>query len=50
MALVLSERGVGTVPEILRMRTDLVMAAWDYATFRTEYDATEAELNKPDPK
>ena len=46
MALVLSERGVGSLETILRMRTDRVMAAWHFANYRAEYAETEQELNK----
>lgn len=46
MALVLSERGVGSVNEILRMRTDLVMDAWHFAEYRAEWAETEAALNR----
>ena len=46
MALVLSERGVGSLEAILRTRSDLVMDAWEFALFRIEYAETEAALNR----
>jgi hypothetical protein len=46
MALVLSERGVGTLEGILRMRTDLAMSAWHFAEYKADWAAAEAELNK----
>lgn len=46
MALVLSQRGIGTVGEILRMRTDLVLDAWGFVRFIDEYAETEEALNK----
>lgn len=49
MALVLSQRGVGTFKEILRMPTDLVMEAWDFGNYAADYAETEAALNHKEP-
>lgn len=46
MALVLSERGVGKVQEILRSPTDLVLDAWHFAQFRADWVETEAMMNQ----
>jgi len=48
MALVLSERGVGTIAEILRSPTDHVLDQWAFMNFRNEYAETDAALNKKD--
>ena len=46
MALFLSERGVGSLESILRMRTDLAMDAWHYHQFKIDFAAAEAKLAK----
>lgn len=46
MALVLSERGFGSVKEILSMRTDLVLDAWAFVNFRNQWSETEAAMNQ----
>lgn len=42
MALVLSQRNVGSYESILRMRVDRVLAAWDFVQFQGQYQETLA--------
>ena len=46
MALRLSQRGFGTVGEILHAPADLVMDMWAYADFTEAYEYTLNALNK----
>lgn len=48
MALLLSERGVGTLEGILKMRVDLVMHAWHFAEYRADFETTDATINSKD--
>ena len=50
MALVLSERGVGSLEAILRMRSDLVMDAWAFAQYRVDWTVAEELLNRREEK
>lgn len=46
MALILSEKGYGTVRGILDERTDVAMDMWHYFNFRQQYDETQMAMNK----
>ena len=47
MALRLSKEGFGTVEQILAMPADLVLSAWEYTSFLSDYEETAMEINKP---
>ncbi len=50
IALKLSRAGYGRPDEILKMPTDIVLAALNYEQFVNEYEAEFIELNREDPK
>lgn len=47
MALILSERGFGSVQEILHARLDLALDMWNFRAFRIQQEETFAALNPP---
>ena len=46
VAVRLAKEGFGSVEEVLRMRTDIVLDALEYSTFSADYEETAYELNK----
>ena len=47
IALRVSGEGYGSLDQVMDMRVDLVMAAMEYIAFRSEFEDTAYELNKP---